>query len=178
MKSDTQTLIGALRTLSRNIETDDGVFNAVLDEAAQRLRSLSLQLPVANRKWQDLHDNDGAIIDGYSFVCNDKHGHIDSYGNVTWSGWNTAETLPDSGIAVLAVVNDGISKPFVIRAMYAARHTLEPSHDYEDDCDYDEEEETYYCKEGWYENNCYEYTHYGVDGEVTHWMPIPSPQSR
>jgi hypothetical protein len=136
MKSDTQTLISALRALARDIETDDGVVNAVLDEAAQRMEEL----------------------------------------NDTWL--SSSETLPDSGVAVLAVVNDGISKPVVIRAMYAARHTLEPSHDYEDDCDYDEEDETYYCKQGWYENNCYEYTHYGVDGEVTHWMPIPSPPSR
>jgi hypothetical protein len=136
MKSDTQTLIGALRVLARDIETDDGVVNALLDEAAQRL--------------EELDD--------------------------TWL--SASETLPDSGVAVLAVANDGISKPFVIRAMYVAKHTLESAPDYEGDCYYEEVTDTYYCKPGWYENNCYEYTHCGVDYEVTHWMPIPAPPSR
>jgi hypothetical protein len=136
MKSNTQTLIAALRVLARDIETDDGVVNAVLDEAAQRMEELD------------------------------------------WNWLSASETMPESCVAVLAVVNDGISKPFVIRAMYAAKHTLETAPDYEGDCDYEEATDTYYCKQGWYENNCYEYTHWGVDGEVTHWMPLPAPPSR
>lgn len=40
--SDTPTLIDALRVLSRCIESEDGVFNAVLAEAAGRLEELSL----------------------------------------------------------------------------------------------------------------------------------------
>jgi hypothetical protein len=108
MKSDTQTLIGALRVLARDIETDDGVVNVVLDEAAQRLEELD------------------------------------------WTWLSASETLPESGMAVLAVVNDGISKPFVIRAMYADKR---------------------WCVNDNYEN-------WMVDGEVTHWMPLPAPQSR
>lgn len=40
MRSDTQTIIGALRVLARDIQTDDGVVNACLEEAAQRLGEL------------------------------------------------------------------------------------------------------------------------------------------
>ena len=41
MKSSTETLITALEKLSEDIQTDDGVVNACLQEAAQRLRELS-----------------------------------------------------------------------------------------------------------------------------------------
>lgn len=40
MKSSTETLITALEKLSEDIQTDDGVVNACLQEAAQRLREL------------------------------------------------------------------------------------------------------------------------------------------
>lgn len=41
-KSDTDTIIGALRVLARDIQTDDGVVNACLSEAAERLEELSI----------------------------------------------------------------------------------------------------------------------------------------
>jgi len=41
MRSRTETIIGALRVLARDIETDDGVINACLHEAAERLQELS-----------------------------------------------------------------------------------------------------------------------------------------
>jgi hypothetical protein len=41
MRSSTEAIIGALRVLARDIETDDGVINACLNEAAERLRELS-----------------------------------------------------------------------------------------------------------------------------------------
>ena len=40
MKSETDTIISALRVLARDIHTDDGVVNACLDEAAGRLEEL------------------------------------------------------------------------------------------------------------------------------------------
>ena len=40
MKSETDTIISALRVLSRDIQTDDGVVNACLEEAAGRLEEL------------------------------------------------------------------------------------------------------------------------------------------
>ena len=40
MKSQTDTIISALRVLARDIQTDDGVVNACLEEAAARLEEL------------------------------------------------------------------------------------------------------------------------------------------
>ena len=37
MKSKTETLVCALRILARDIQTDDGVINACLSEAAERM---------------------------------------------------------------------------------------------------------------------------------------------
>jgi hypothetical protein len=44
MKSETDTIISALRVLARDIHTDDGVVNACLEEAAGRLEELQLEL--------------------------------------------------------------------------------------------------------------------------------------
>jgi hypothetical protein len=40
MKTDTETLANALDTLAHDIQSSDGVANAVIAEAAQRLREL------------------------------------------------------------------------------------------------------------------------------------------
>jgi len=40
-KTDTKTLISALRILSKDIQSEDGVANAVIAEAADRLEELS-----------------------------------------------------------------------------------------------------------------------------------------
>jgi len=44
MKSDTQTIISALRVLAQDIQSGDGVANAVIAEAADRLEELQTQL--------------------------------------------------------------------------------------------------------------------------------------
>ena len=44
MKSSTESLISALRVLARDIQTDDGVVNACLEEAAGRLEGLHREL--------------------------------------------------------------------------------------------------------------------------------------
>ena len=82
---------------------------------------------------------------------------------------------PASGIPVLAVVDIGNNRRRVIRAAYAPAKTLLAHEDYQVDEAYDEETDTYWCPEGWYEENEYEDVHWGVDGTVTHWMPLPSP---
>jgi len=43
-RSDTPTLIEALRILARDIESDDGVANAVIAEAADRLMALLVEV--------------------------------------------------------------------------------------------------------------------------------------
>jgi chromosome segregation ATPase len=46
----TPTLIRALRILARDIHSDDGVANCVIDEAALRLEELDDHLTAANRE--------------------------------------------------------------------------------------------------------------------------------
>lgn len=43
-RTSTETIIGALRVLSRDIVTDDGVANACLREAADRMEEMQRQL--------------------------------------------------------------------------------------------------------------------------------------
>ena len=50
MKSSTDTIISALRVLARDIQTDDGVVNACLEEAAGRLEELQRELTEAIRE--------------------------------------------------------------------------------------------------------------------------------
>ena len=51
--------------------------------------------------------------------------------------------------------------------------------EWEDDCDYDEDGDVFYIREGWYEfttqGNC-DHASWGIcDAEVTAWMPMPEP---
>jgi hypothetical protein len=95
-------------------------------------------------------------------------------GNAQAEGWiKTADQLPKSGVPVIAYFVNGCGNGRRIRAMYAAPKTLEGNgeSDFEE---YDEESDTYYCPEGWYEKNEYEDTNWNVDDPVTHWMPLPA----
>lgn len=84
------------------------------------------------------------------------------------------ERLPESGVPVIAAVRNSHDKLRRIRAQYAAPKTLEVGDEAAVDFgEYDEESDTYYCPQGWYETNEYEETHWAVDGRVTHWMPLP-----
>jgi hypothetical protein len=96
-----------------------------------------------------------------------------------WFGaWvQIAERLPGPGAAVLVARG-----PIVIRAMHVPHMAFcEATHGYfepEGAAHYDEGTDETYWPEGWYEWNEHEETHWRVDPEPTHWMPIPaSPQS-
>ena len=78
-------------------------------------------------------------------------------------------TLPEPGKPVLL----DIGMEYPIRAMWAAKHTLEVGMD--DDSgfgEYDETTDTYYCPEGWYEWNEHEETHWAVDKTPRAWAPL------
>lgn len=93
------------------------------------------------------------------------------------SGWfSIADCLPESGRCVLAVLRYQEGGQVVIRAMYAPRHTLsEDNYGYGElfDGDYDEDTDTTYWHEGWYECSACE-AYWCLVEEVTHWMPVPS----
>jgi len=54
MNSSTPTIIAALQILARDIETEDGIVNACLIEAADRLHELSQQLEDAHQLNRDI----------------------------------------------------------------------------------------------------------------------------
>jgi hypothetical protein len=84
------------------------------------------------------------------------------------------ERMPETGVPVIAYYKNQSGNSRRIRAAYAGPKSLEA--DLESDFgEYDEEADTYWCPEGWYEQNEYEETHWQVDETVTHWMPLPEP---
>lgn len=82
-------------------------------------------------------------------------------------------TLPEPGVPVLL----DIGKKYPIRAMWAAKHTVEAADDDTDWGEYDEATETYYCPEGWYEWNQCEDNHWRVTETPRAWAPLPPTSS-
>ena len=96
--------------------------------------------------------------------------------------WISVEDrLPDSGLCVLAYYTNSHGKGRRIRAEYVAPKSREVEWEYADpdtQCvEHDEESDSFYLTAGWYEliDNWEEYTSIAVvEGEVTHWMPLPA----
>ena len=76
--------------------------------------------------------------------------------------------LPEPGVPVLL----DIGKKYPIRALWAAKHTVEAADDDTDWAEYDEATETYYCPEGWYEWNEHEEIHWAVTETPRAWAPL------
>lgn len=87
-----------------------------------------------------------------------------------------SDEMPPPGVPVIAYVPNfsGGGHGRRIRAAYAPPKTL-PLHIDAEGGEYDEETDTYWCDEGWYEQNEYEDCHWAVVDAVTHWMPLPPP---
>ena len=83
--------------------------------------------------------------------------------------WQPIETAPKGDGVLISIGNS------VIRAMFIPEFTLEDNSNYLGDSSYKEENDTYYWPEGWYECNDHEDTHWLVDEQPTHWMPLPKP---
>ena len=85
-------------------------------------------------------------------------------------GWvSVEERLPEPGTPVLL----DIGKKYPIRAMWAAKHTVQAADDDTDWGEYVEEDDMYYAPEGWYEWNQCEDNHWRVTETPRAWMPIP-----
>lgn len=69
MKSSTETLIAALRVLANDIQSQDGVANAAVSEAADRLEELELnlvtigELAIANWDYDTVEKVDNIVKD-------------------------------------------------------------------------------------------------------------------
>lgn len=92
--------------------------------------------------------------------------------NVTFDGilHDASKELPEAGESVLAFVENS-SAP--IRAKYVPKFFLKP-YDQDDWCEYNEENDTYYCPEGWYECNAYDEINWRVHDKVIAWCELPS----
>lgn len=93
-------------------------------------------------------------------------------------GWvPVTERLPQSGVTVLACYRNSAGKLRRIRAEWVAARTQESGGE-SDIGVYDEDTDTCYDPEGWYEqidNWDDGFSAIGVhQGEVTHWMPLPA----
>ncbi|WP_186166492.1 DUF551 domain-containing protein [Burkholderia gladioli] len=88
-----------------------------------------------------------------------------------------SDRLPDSSRTVLATYLNCSDKARRIRAQYVAAKTREASGETDElEGVYDEESDTYYWPEGWYEciDNWGDLSHVQVtEGAVTHWMEMP-----
>jgi hypothetical protein len=85
------------------------------------------------------------------------------------------DRMPEASVSVLAVSVPPRSCRVISMAQYAPRWTLLQSEHGDPDAggDYDESRDEYYVPEGWYETNEFEETHWRINGQVTHWMPLP-----
>lgn len=77
-------------------------------------------------------------------------------------------TLPEPGTPVLL----DIGKKYPIRAMWAAKHTVQAADDDTDWGEHDERTDEWYCPEGWYEWNEHEETHWRVTETPRAWAPL------
>lgn len=88
------------------------------------------------------------------------------------------ERLPESGVHVLLCceVRPSGSK-YVCDGYYAAKLSIDAGHSCDLDTDYDEEKDTFYLPEGFYEviKNWDDYSSIVIEDFVTHWMPLPAP---
>jgi len=85
-------------------------------------------------------------------------------------GWTRLPgALPEPGMPVLL----DIGKKYPIRAMWAAKHTVQAADDDTDWGEYVEEDDMYYAPEGWYEWNQCEENHWRVTETPRAWMQLP-----
>ena len=89
-------------------------------------------------------------------------------------GWTKVEDgLPGPCVPKnVCIERDG--KRLVVRAAYAAPKTLEMNMEC-DGGEYDEETDTYWCEEGWYEWNDQEEIHWQISDRVIAWQDLPEP---
>ena len=81
-----------------------------------------------------------------------------------------SEQLPKAGMPVLVVYGKK-----VLRAAHVPRLTLSEDEwgEFQPEAEYDEATDMTYWPEGWYEWNEHEETHWALDNDPTHWMPLP-----
>lgn len=104
---------------------------------------------------------------------------------VTVQEWiSVNDRLPENGVHVLLCCETHryggeITGKYVCDGYYAeANKIIAGGFPDECDCEYSEEDDEYYLREGWYEviKNWDDYNSVAVEDFVTHWMPLPSTE--
>ena len=104
---------------------------------------------------------------------------------VTVQEWiSVDDRLPENGVHVLLRCEihrygGEIAGKYVCDGYYAeANKIIAGGFPDECDCEYSEEDDEYYLREGWYEvvKNWDDYNSVAVEDFVTHWMPLPSTE--
>lgn len=109
--------------------------------------------------------------------CADDEQPIALYTQPVLRWVRVGERLPERGTTVLACYMNSAGMLRRIRAHWIPAKSVEAGTD--DECsEYDEETDTKWTPEGWYEqiDNWGDYSAVAVcEGAVTHWMPMPEP---
>ena len=103
---------------------------------------------------------------------------------ITAQEWvSVKDRLPENGVHVLLCCEmhrygGEIAGKYVCDGYYAeANKIIAGGFPDECNCEYSEEDDEYYLREGWYEviKNWDDYNSVAVEDFVTHWMPLPEP---
>lgn len=111
-------------------------------------------------------------------ICRAERIYNANYRKQEWI--SVDEMLPESGVHCILCCDmkriDGTHSQYVCDGYLAERFKIN-AHYADDDCatEYNEEDDEYYLKEGWYEviKNWDDYNSIAIGDTVTHWMPLP-----
>lgn len=148
-----------------------GARGSLRDQAAVELRRQYAELETLRAKIKTYEDLGDAADDMQLLRMGYAAARLEIE-SLRGRGWvNLPGQLPEPGKPVLL----DIGKKHPIRAMWAAKHTVEAHYEADDDWgEYDEATDMLYSPEGWYEWNEHEEVHWAVTETPRAWRELPA----